>query len=181
MKNDLQLELIHEILDAADLCGMPLWIGGGWAIDARLGRITREHDDIDLTFPGERKDEFLQLVDSLGGHVSEETEYGFLAELQHVLLDCEPARWNGEAYEIDDAPMNACPIQAEGKLAGLSMRCNSWDAILWDYFFYADETPPSQWPGKHTQSYALAVEAFGHENTAGLRALFDARHAPPST
>lgn len=178
--NDLHLELIRRILDAADQHGMPLWIGGGWAIDARLGWITREHDDIDLTFPEERKDEFLELIGSLGGHVGEETEYGFLADLQGVLLDCEPARWNGQAYEIEDAPSNACPMRAEGELAGLSVRCNSWDAILWDYFFYADEVPSSHWSGKHVQSYALAVEAFGHDRTARLRMLFDARRASPT-
>lgn len=178
--NDLHLDLIRELLDAAGQRGMPLWIGGGWAIDARLGRITREHEDIDLTFPDERKDEFIELIESLGGCLSESTEYGFLAELQGVLLDCEPACWNGQAYEIEDAPPNACPMQPEGKLAGLSMRCNSWDAILWDYFFYADETPPSRWPAKHTQSYALAVDAFGEENTARLRVVFDARHTPLS-
>ncbi|MBV6621289.1 aminoglycoside nucleotidyltransferase ANT(2'')-Ia, partial [Acinetobacter baumannii] len=43
-----KVALIHQILAAADERNLPLWIGGGWAIDARLGRVTRKHDDIDL-------------------------------------------------------------------------------------------------------------------------------------
>ncbi|MGI0876827.1 nucleotidyltransferase domain-containing protein, partial [Pseudomonas aeruginosa] len=30
-----QVTLIHQILAAADERNLPLWIGGGWAIDAR--------------------------------------------------------------------------------------------------------------------------------------------------
>ncbi|MDI9725517.1 aminoglycoside nucleotidyltransferase ANT(2'')-Ia, partial [Acinetobacter baumannii] len=42
------------MLAAADERNLLLWIGGGWAIDSRLGRVTRNHDDIVLTFPGVR-------------------------------------------------------------------------------------------------------------------------------
>ncbi|HBP1742721.1 TPA: aminoglycoside nucleotidyltransferase ANT(2'')-Ia, partial [Pseudomonas aeruginosa] len=86
-----QVTLIHQILAAADERNLPLWIGGGWAIDARLGRVTRKHDDIDLTFPGERRGELEAMVEMLGGRVTEELDYGFLAEIGDELLDCEPA------------------------------------------------------------------------------------------
>ncbi|MBY8893099.1 aminoglycoside nucleotidyltransferase ANT(2'')-Ia, partial [Acinetobacter baumannii] len=72
-----QVALIHQILAAADERNLPLWIGGGWAIDARLGRVTRKHDDIDLTFPGERRGELEAIVEMLGGRVTEELDYGF--------------------------------------------------------------------------------------------------------
>ncbi|WP_410205196.1 nucleotidyltransferase domain-containing protein, partial [Acinetobacter baumannii] len=65
-----QVALIHQILAAADERNLPLWIGGGWAIDARLGRVTRKHDDIDLTFPGERRGELEAIVEMLGGRVT---------------------------------------------------------------------------------------------------------------
>lgn len=99
-----QVTLIHKILAAADERNLPLWIGGGWAIDARLGRVTRKHDDIDLTFPGERRGELEAIVEMLGGRVMEELDYGFLAEIGDELLDCEPAWWADEAYEIAEAP-----------------------------------------------------------------------------
>ncbi|MFC4640371.1 nucleotidyltransferase domain-containing protein [Deinococcus hohokamensis] len=173
--NRAHLNLISQVVLAAGQANLPVWLGGGWAIDARLGRITRAHDDIDLTFPDERRNEFEALIIGLQGYVTQELDYGFLAEVQGVLLDCEPARWNGVAYEIDDAPAGSCPEQAEGCLEGLRLWCNSWEAILWDYFYYADEIPPSEWPAKHKHSFELARRALGNEAIDRLRAAFDLR------
>ena len=147
-------------------------IGGGWAIDARLGRVTRKHDDIDLTFPGERRGELEAIVEMLGGRVMEELDYGFLAEIGDELLDCEPAWWADEAYEIAEAPQGSCPEAAEGVIAGRPVRCNSWEAIIWDYFYYADEVPPVDWPTKHIESYRLACTSLGAEKVEVLRAAF---------
>lgn len=172
-----QVTLIHKILAAADERNLPLWIGGGWAIDARLGRVTRKHDDIDLTFPGERRGELEAIVEMLGGRVMEELDYGFLAEIGDELLDCEPAWWADEAYEIAEAPQGSCPEAAEGVIAGRPVRCNSWEAIIWDYFYYADEVPPVDWPTKHIESYRLACTSLGAEKVEVLRAAFRSRYA----
>ena len=172
-----QVTLIHQILAAADERNLPLWIGGGWAIDARLGRVTRKHDDIDLTFPGERRGELEAIVEMLGGRVMEELDYGFLAEIGDELLDCEPAWWADEAYEIAEAPQGSCPEAAEGVIAGRPVRCNSWEAIIWDYFYYADEVPAVDWPTKHIESYRLACTSLGAEKVEVLRAAFRSRYA----
>lgn len=42
-----QLELIGEALGAAGRTGAELWLRGGWAMDFTLGRVTRDHGDID--------------------------------------------------------------------------------------------------------------------------------------
>jgi lincosamide nucleotidyltransferase A/C/D/E len=39
---------VLEILDALRKAGTDVWIGGGWGIDALLGRQTRHHRDLDL-------------------------------------------------------------------------------------------------------------------------------------
>lgn len=36
---------LYRLLEEA---GVPVWIDGGWAVDAVLGRQTREHDDLDI-------------------------------------------------------------------------------------------------------------------------------------
>jgi hypothetical protein len=43
----VQLRLIAEIIDVAHRLGVPVWLRGGWAMDFYLGRVTREHRDID--------------------------------------------------------------------------------------------------------------------------------------
>lgn len=174
--NAAHLPLIRQIVTRAAERGIELWLSGGWAIDARLQKITREHEDIDLTFPADRQTDFETLLMDLGARITERTDYGFLARLRGILLDCEPARWSGVAYEIDDAPEGSCPKDAGGALEGMPVHCNSWEAILWDYFYYADEVPQSQWPDRHVQSYALVVAALGNESVGAFRAAFDKRH-----
>ncbi|HVE91334.1 MAG TPA: hypothetical protein VNE62_03390 [Actinomycetota bacterium] len=39
------IQRAHEVMSGYD---RPWWIGGGWAVDAAVGRKTREHHDIDL-------------------------------------------------------------------------------------------------------------------------------------
>ncbi|WP_435791855.1 nucleotidyltransferase domain-containing protein, partial [Escherichia coli] len=53
---------MHKILAAADERNLPRWIGGGWAIDARVGRVGRKDDDISRTCPGERRGELEAIV-----------------------------------------------------------------------------------------------------------------------
>ncbi len=48
MANSRQLGLIEEIVKLCDTASIPCWLRGGWATDFFLGRVTREHDDIDL-------------------------------------------------------------------------------------------------------------------------------------
>lgn len=168
------LELMRRLFDAAARQGLPIWLGGGWAIDARRGCVSREHDDIDLTFPAEREAAFLALLSGLGARDRQDTDYGFLFDVDGILLDCEPARWNGRAYVIDGAPGDACPDAPEGELAGMRLRCNSWAAIAWDYFHYAAKVPAAEWPAKHRASWALVRAALGHRELERLRMIFDA-------
>jgi hypothetical protein len=43
-----QLEMIRQVADATATAGIDVWLRGGWAVDFHLGRVTREHEDIDL-------------------------------------------------------------------------------------------------------------------------------------
>lgn len=45
---------VHEILDVLAGAGVPTWIGGGWGIDALVGRQTREHADLDVAVASAR-------------------------------------------------------------------------------------------------------------------------------
>jgi hypothetical protein len=43
-----QLRVIKAVVDALDAAGIPAWLFGGWGLDARIGRITREHGDVEF-------------------------------------------------------------------------------------------------------------------------------------
>jgi hypothetical protein len=43
-----QFDLIREIAAALDGAGIAWWLFGGWGMDFHAGRITRDHDDIEI-------------------------------------------------------------------------------------------------------------------------------------
>jgi hypothetical protein len=43
-----QLRVIKAVVNALGAAGIPAWLFGGWGLDARIGRITREHGDVEF-------------------------------------------------------------------------------------------------------------------------------------
>jgi hypothetical protein len=43
-----QLSAIAGVSDALDRAGIDYWLFGGWAVDFWVGRVTREHGDVDV-------------------------------------------------------------------------------------------------------------------------------------
>ncbi|MDR1701991.1 MAG: aminoglycoside nucleotidyltransferase [Sporomusaceae bacterium] len=55
-----------ELLTAIKNSGIPVWLDGGWGIDALLGRQTRPHNDLDLFVETKNAVPFLELISSKG-------------------------------------------------------------------------------------------------------------------
>ena len=60
------VENVLRILDVLEKAGVPASIGGGWGIDALVGRQTRPHSDIDLCVPAEQSDAAAGALATLG-------------------------------------------------------------------------------------------------------------------
>jgi Aminoglycoside-2''-adenylyltransferase len=43
-----QLGLIKAVVSVLEAAGISAWLFGGWGLDARIGRITREHGDVEF-------------------------------------------------------------------------------------------------------------------------------------
>lgn len=175
--NTQHIALIHRLFTAAETIDLPIWLQGGWAIDGKLHRVTREHQDVDVAFSSERRAEFLSLLRALGGNAIEETDYGFIVALDEVVVDCEPCVRTGGVYELEGLPPGTCPWEKQGNIAGESLRCTSWEAILWDYFYYLEEVPQSSWRSQDFESYALAKASFGDAASERLYEQFKAKYA----
>ncbi|MFD5827637.1 nucleotidyltransferase domain-containing protein [Lentzea sp. NPDC060358] len=57
-------EDVLEILAA--LAGTDVWVGGGWGVDALVGRQTRPHGDLDLMHREEQEPRVLAVLGALG-------------------------------------------------------------------------------------------------------------------
>ena len=43
-----QLHVIRAVVNALGAAGISAWLFGGWGLDARIGRITRDHGDVEF-------------------------------------------------------------------------------------------------------------------------------------
>jgi hypothetical protein len=43
-----QLRVIRKVISVMEAAGISAWLFGGWGLDARIGRITREHGDVEF-------------------------------------------------------------------------------------------------------------------------------------
>jgi hypothetical protein len=112
------LQAIQILFDAADERGIHLWLENGWAIDARLGVVSREHGDIDVAYPKDWEEDYVGLLRSLGYGPPEHTDYGFLCWRGDILLDSEPCYRVGDAYGFTGFPPGACRPAKEGLRPG---------------------------------------------------------------
>lgn len=46
-----QLHLIHRVVGTLSAAAIPVWLFGGWGLDARIGRVTRTHGDVEFWVP----------------------------------------------------------------------------------------------------------------------------------
>jgi RimJ/RimL family protein N-acetyltransferase len=72
---------------------VPVWVGGGWGIDALLGDQTREHTDLDLAIRAEQEAEVIEILTALG---------------YRIVLDYRPSRLamaDDDGHEVDLHPV----------------------------------------------------------------------------
>lgn len=64
--NGRQLALIREYVSTCSAAGIRFWLRGGWAMDFYLGRISREHEDIDLFVWADDADRLMESLAAAG-------------------------------------------------------------------------------------------------------------------
>ena len=47
-RTEEQLRVIREVVAVTQAADIKMWLFGGWGLDARIGRITREHGDVEF-------------------------------------------------------------------------------------------------------------------------------------
>ncbi len=50
-RTQAQLRLIHRVVDVLSAAAVPVWLFGGWGLDARIGSVTRSHGDVEFWVP----------------------------------------------------------------------------------------------------------------------------------
>lgn len=127
----MRLAEVVAVLEALDGACTPHWVGGGWGVDALVGRETRPHRDLDLLVAEDRLEESLLLLADLGYTI--ETDWlpvrvelvspgvGWV-DLHPVALGAAGAVQQGPDGTTFDYP-TACLVT--GSLAGRTVPCLS--------------------------------------------------------
>lgn len=84
-----QFRVLADIAATLGAAGVPFWLRGGWALDFLVGRITREHADIDLVAHLEDRDAIYEALTGRG--------FTFDRELPDAAIDFEKS---GESVQI---------------------------------------------------------------------------------
>jgi lincosamide nucleotidyltransferase A/C/D/E len=120
------------LLDRLDQEGLPAWVGGGWGVDALVGRPTRAHQDLDLAVDADQLPAVLALLRSLGFTVAVDW-LPVRAELAHAdgrRVDVHPVRFAQDGSGVQaglDGTEFVYPAEgfSRGRIDGRPVRCLS--------------------------------------------------------
>ena len=141
MSGTLSVEQAQAVYELLDRSGVRCWVMGGWGVDALLGRVTREHKDLDL----------LVLITDLPCYTDIVQQHGFERKLEwsesqpievdaldfdSALVDAHPDGREIDVHVIDIDPQgvvtqfhtDAWPlprnaISGSGTIEGATVRC----------------------------------------------------------
>lgn len=151
---------VLELYNTLDRQGVPIWVDGGWAVDALLGRETRVHGDVDIAIEQKHVAQLRQLLTDRGyTEVKQEIarphnfvladDKGHEVDVHVIVIDEHgngiygPAE-NGEMYP-------AASLTGNGMIANRSVKCISAEFMI---KFIAP------WIQKHPRKYLPAVAAL---------------------
>ena len=125
------LSQVFDILDVLDEMGTRYWIGGGWGVDALVGRQTRHHRDLDMAVDGAHLDWCLDTLVGLGYEVETDWLPVRVELVSHEgWVDLHPVEFDATGNGIQAGLHGATfeyPVEAlvNGKLDGRLVPCLS--------------------------------------------------------
>ena len=113
--------------NAAEQAGLEICIDGGWAVDALLGRQTRQHGDLDIAIPARRVAALRGLLAPAGfveipHHDSWEHNF-VLQNPAGLTLDVHSYEVNPDGTNRLGVPYEAFHLTGHGTILGTPVRC----------------------------------------------------------
>jgi lincosamide nucleotidyltransferase A/C/D/E len=133
----ISAEEVIDVLDRLEGAGIGASVAGGWAIDALLGRVTREHGDLDLAIDADEIDQAIEALEAVGLNVKVDERPARLAlGDRRRSVDLHPVRWGadgtgrqstGTGGEFIYPPGSS---RAVGRIGGREVRCLSPELLV---------------------------------------------------
>jgi lincosamide nucleotidyltransferase A/C/D/E len=122
---------LAALLELFEAAGIPVWLDGGWGVDALLGTQTRAHKDVDLILPVEDVPRLRELLAARGFEVlkGRPPDSFVLADGAGLEVDVHAATFveSGDGvYGMqngEDWVYTAAHLSGEGRVGGRRVRC----------------------------------------------------------
>jgi hypothetical protein len=148
--NEAQLRLIRELFAECESRNLRIWLLGGWGIDALLGRVSREHHDVDILAEESSKAALREAIEHIGGEFADKP-VGWRFWRSGVRVDITFFSYAADGTPISDLkkdypdvypwPPGSFPDECNGRLPSLSCRAISWEAQYVAKAGYKDAFP----------------------------------------
>jgi lincosamide nucleotidyltransferase A/C/D/E len=132
--NPMDAETAAGLVELLERHGLEIYVDGGWAVDALLGRQTRPHDDLDIALPHEQVPALRALLAARG---FAEQFRDDTWECNFVLADGRGSRLDVHSYTLDAAgnptygvPYNSRHLTGRGMINGRPVRCMPADWLV---------------------------------------------------
>jgi lincosamide nucleotidyltransferase A/C/D/E len=124
-------EDLVELLELFEPAAIPVWLDGGWGVDALLGEQTREHDDLDLVLAIEDVTRLVRALERKGYEVAkgELPTFIVLLDPERRQVDLHPVtfdRWGDGIYVMEEGGTWTYPARGfagRGRVLGREVSC----------------------------------------------------------
>lgn len=128
----MKSEDVISFYEEAEALGIPVWLDGGWGVDALLGEVSRNHDDLDIVVQEKDLKTLVEYLKSKGytDVPRDDTrawnfvlgdDKGHLIDFHVVVFDAEGNGIYGPVENNDKYPASA--FMAKGSINGKEVRC----------------------------------------------------------
>jgi lincosamide nucleotidyltransferase A/C/D/E len=157
---------VLRVLDVLQERGLQVWLDGGWGVDALLGEVTRQHEDVDLVVELEAVPDVLDCLGTLGLAVVDD-----LRPVRVVVrapdgrqVDLHPVTFadDGTGWQLGaSADGTACPYPpwgfGQGHVLGRAVPCLTPELQLEHHCGYQPRARDRSDMAKLAQRFALTL------------------------
>ena len=132
----MSADSVLEVLAALDAASVPIWLDGGWGVDALLGEQTREHADLDIILNATDVPALQRALLAIGLRLEPgASATNFVLSDDHARrVDAHPIAFDSRGYgvfQLPDGrrwPFPPAAFAGKGRVGGRPVRCLSADA-----------------------------------------------------
>jgi len=159
IESEMTASDVLRLYEELEVRGIPIWIDGGWCVDALLGRQTRAHPDLDIAVERRFAQQLEQLLVSWGYQRRTDdraSAWNYSLEQQGRVVDVHVFEFDKQGKHIYGVQYPFGSLSGEGVILQSKVRCVGPEWM----FKFKTAYPPSE---KDLQDVQALATKYGFE------------------